>query len=562
MYKWFCETLRSWVSSPSSCQRDAEPLLPRPRKRRYRSCQSYVEEPDQEQAKRQKLDIFGILTQGIVSLIKLPSHLTAKYLKVGDQYAETTKEFLSNASDALADKQMQPNCEMQMCNFDKKASYGTCIHPDVATDSHIPVTYMRDDFSFKNSNKKSHNVLQEDLRPWRHITRRHSLEASALETGRYLRKPHYTVEEAIQRLEQEKYKELLKQEKEKSLKIHSSGAVAKYHDVQDYATGSLKFDLIPSSEMPRNGIKNFGHLGSKNDMSRSITIAKRTTEHEKVFEQKKERSMQPLMGNDLSEEVSLRLSLVQKESSRRRRSLVEIREKYLSLEKATECFPEFTKDMEKEIANALSYGQDDEILTSAFKLNITRRDIQTLRNQQWLNDVVINFYMNLLVERNKMQRFPVLYAFSTFFYSKLNSMGYNAVKRWTKEVDLFQHDIILVPIHIRLHWALVVIDLRRKTIKYFDSMGQNGIRICMRLLQYLQEESKAKKNLDINVSSWTLYSMKPHEIPQQLNGSDCGMFTCKFAEFVSRDKPIAFTQFHMPYYRKKMVWEILHQQLL
>ncbi|XP_058043202.1 sentrin-specific protease 2 isoform X2 [Ahaetulla prasina] len=517
MYKWFCETLRSWVSSPS-CHRDVEPPLPRPRKRRYRSSQSYLEEPDQEQAKRQKLDIFGILTQGIVSLIKLPSHLTAKYLKAGDQYAETTKEFLSNASDALADKQMQPNCEMQVCNFDKKASYGTCIHPDVAPDFHIPVTYMRDDFSFKNSNKKNHNVLQEDLRPWRHITRRHSLEASALETGRYLRKPHHTVEEAIQRLEQEKYKELLKQEKEKSLKIHPSGAIAKYHDIQDYATGSLKFDLIPSSEMPRNGIKNFGHLGSKNDMGRSLAIAKRTTEHEKVFEQKKERSMQPLMGNDLSEEVSLRLSLVQKESSCRRRSLVEIREKYLSLEKATECFPEFTK--------------------------------------------VINFYMNLLVERNKMQRFPVLYAFSTFFYSKLSSMGYNAVKRWTKEVDLFQHDIILVPIHIRLHWALVVIDLRRKTIKYFDSMGQNGIRICMRLLQYLQEESKAKKNLDINVSSWTLYSMKPHEIPQQLNGSDCGMFTCKFAEFVSRDKPIAFTQFHMPYYRKKMVWEILHQQLL
>lgn len=27
--------------------------------------------------------------------------------------------------------------------IDKKASYGTCIHPDVASDSHIPVTYMR-----------------------------------------------------------------------------------------------------------------------------------------------------------------------------------------------------------------------------------------------------------------------------------------------------------------------------------------------------------------------------------------------------------------------------------
>lgn len=55
---------------------------------------------------------------------------------------------------------------------------------------------IRDDFTSKNSNKKSHHVLQEDLRPWRHLTRRHSLEASSLEPGRYLRKPHYTVEEA------------------------------------------------------------------------------------------------------------------------------------------------------------------------------------------------------------------------------------------------------------------------------------------------------------------------------------------------------------------------------
>ncbi|XP_007420694.1 sentrin-specific protease 2 isoform X1 [Python bivittatus] len=562
MYKWVSETLWSWLFSPSSCHRDVEPSFPRPRKRRYHSSQSYVEGPDQEQAKRQKLDIFSILAQGIASLIKLPSQLTAKYLQVGDQYAEATKEFFSNASDTLADKQMQPNCDMQMCDFDKKASYGTCIHPDVASDCHIAVTYLRDDFSSKKSNKKSHNVLQEDLWPWRHPTRRHSLEASALETGRCLRKPRYTVEEGVQRLEQEKYKELLKQEKEKSLKINSTAAAAKYYNVQDYSTGSLKIDPILSSEMPRNGVKNFGSMGSKKDVSRSIAVAKRTTGHEKVLEQKKESLKQPLIGNDLSEEVSLRLSLVQKESSCRRCSLVEIREKYLSLDKATECLPDFTEDMEKEIANALNYGQDDEILTSAFKLNITRGDIQTLRNQQWLNDVVINFYMNLLVERNKMPGYPVLYAFSTFFYSKLSCTGYNAVKRWTKEVDLFQHDIILVPIHIRVHWALVVIDLRRKTIKYFDSMGQNGNRICMRLLQYLQEESKAKKNLDINVSSWTLYSMKPHEIPQQLNRSDCGMFACKFADFISRDKPIAFTQFHMPYYRKKMVWEILHQQLL
>ena len=44
--------------------------------------------------------------------------------------------------------------------------------------------------------------------------------------------------------------------------------------------------------------------------------------------------------------------------------------------------------MEKEISNALGHGPQDEILSSAFKLRITRGDIQTLRNYHWLNDEV------------------------------------------------------------------------------------------------------------------------------------------------------------------------------
>lgn len=81
------------------------------------------------------------------------------------------------------------------------------------------------------------------------------------------------------------------------------------------------------------------------------------------------------------------------------------------------------------------------------------------------------------------------------------------------------------------------------------------------------------------------------EIPQQMNGSDCGMFTCKYADYITKDKPITFTQViqttmiqiicleywrtswliqrlcsysqtHMPYFRKRMVWEILNHKLL
>ncbi|NWU90442.1 SENP2 protease, partial [Upupa epops] len=218
--------------------------------------------------------------------------------------------------------------------------------------------------------------------------------------------------------------------------------------------------------------------------------------------------------------------------------------------------------MEREINAAFRSGDPDEVLSSAFKLKVTREDIGTLRNLRWLNDEVINFYMSLLMERSKKEGYPAVHAFSTFFYPKLISGGYKAVRRWTRGVDLFSKDIVLVPIHLRVHWALVVIDVRGKSISYLDSMGQSGDKICEALFQYLREESQEKRNVELASPEWTLHSMESHEIPQQQNGSDCGVFMCQFADYLARDKPITFTQSHMPYFRRKMVWEILHQKLL
>ncbi|XP_053568827.1 sentrin-specific protease 2 [Bombina bombina] len=221
-----------------------------------------------------------------------------------------------------------------------------------------------------------------------------------------------------------------------------------------------------------------------------------------------------------------------------------------------------TKEMEKEIKQVLGHGDADDVLSSAFKLKITRQDFWTLKNKHWLNDEIINFYVSLLVERSKQNGLPKLHSFSTFFYQKLLSGGYQAVRRWTKCVNLFEKDIILLPVHLDVHWSLLVCDLRKKTIKYYDSVGQDGYSICEEFLKYLQEESKVKRNLSLNVAKWKLHSMKPHEIPQQMNGSDCGVFVCKYADYISRDKPITFTQSNMPEFRQKMVWEILHQKLL
>ncbi|KAK2897636.1 sentrin-specific protease 1 [Channa argus] len=231
------------------------------------------------------------------------------------------------------------------------------------------------------------------------------------------------------------------------------------------------------------------------------------------------------------------------------------------IEEKTE-FPELTEAMEAEVNRALRGGSPHEVLSEGFGLSLTRKDLQTLSNLNWLNDEVINFYMNLLVERSKNPRLPSVNTFNTFFYPKLRSSGYSAVRRWTKKMDIFSKDILLVPVHLGVHWCLSVVDFRKKAIMYFDSMGGTNDEACKILFVYLQQESKDKKGKELDTSGWTLHSKKSYEIPQQMNGSDCGMFTCKYADYITKDKRISFTQTHMPYFRRRMVWEILNRKLL
>lgn len=70
---------------------------------------------------------------------------------------------------------------------------------------------------------------------------------------------------------------------------------------------------------------------------------------------------------------------------------------------------------------------------------------------------VMNFYFSLIMERGSGEGGQLkVYSFSTFFFPKLRAGGHAALKRWTKAVDLFSFDLILVPLHLGVHWAMAV----------------------------------------------------------------------------------------------------------
>ena len=55
-------------------------------------------------------------------------------------------------------------------------------------------------------------------------------------------------------------------------------------------------------------------------------------------------------------------------------------------------------------------------------------------------------------------------------------LGAAGVARWTKKVNLFSQDLLIIPInHDSLHWCLATVDMRSRSISYYDSMHGSGL---------------------------------------------------------------------------------------
>ncbi|KAJ1729551.1 SUMO1 sentrin specific peptidase 1 [Coemansia biformis] len=186
---------------------------------------------------------------------------------------------------------------------------------------------------------------------------------------------------------------------------------------------------------------------------------------------------------------------------------------------------------------------------------VTAHDMATLQDGKWLNDEVINFYMQLIMDRSaKTPALPRVHAFNTFFYSTLCESGYARVRRWTRRTKLFEKDLVIVPVHLGVHWCCAVIDLRQKSIVYYDALLGDDPGCLQTLMGYIRDESRDKCGADIDESEWTLRCDK--RIPRQQNGYDCGVFAVMFAEYASRDAPFQFSQENCPFLRRRVTYEI------
>ncbi|KAI0560680.1 Ulp1 peptidase [Gracilaria domingensis] len=234
---------------------------------------------------------------------------------------------------------------------------------------------------------------------------------------------------------------------------------------------------------------------------------------------------------------------------------------------------------------------------------IRGEDLRTLRPNNWLNDEIVNAYMTLIAERamlarksksdenakpnghpnsfangnglrhsyeskialHSRQHVPKVKVISSFFYSTLfkfnprtrtTEYNYSRVKRWTRRFDVFEYDLMLIPINQQnLHWTLGVVNFKDKVVAHLDSMGKGGSpEVRENLFRWVRDEA-ATKGHEFNSEEWSADDVI---VPQQTNSDDCGVFLCKYADFLTRGwSDFTFSQDHMNYFRARMAHELL-----
>ena len=198
-------------------------------------------------------------------------------------------------------------------------------------------------------------------------------------------------------------------------------------------------------------------------------------------------------------------------------------------------------------------------------------DLFRLRGPEYLNDTIIDFYLQYLRNEAYPVRAQNVHIFNSFFYRKLAqrrkreapraegvSFGqalHQRVSKWTQDVDIFTKDFLFIPINKSEHWILAVVCHPRGAfgaeagaepeaalgeggrggpcILIFDSLGGCHNHSAKLIGDYLTWEWRSKPRGASEVAEGVEKFKAPvlhPSVPRQTNTSDCGLFVLHYAE--------------------------------
>eukprot|EP00531_Pseudo-nitzschia_arenysensis_P017418 CAMPEP_0116119764 /NCGR_PEP_ID=MMETSP0329-20121206/2819_1 /TAXON_ID=697910 /ORGANISM="Pseudo-nitzschia arenysensis, Strain B593" /LENGTH=1105 /DNA_ID=CAMNT_0003613495 /DNA_START=267 /DNA_END=3584 /DNA_ORIENTATION=+ len=188
-------------------------------------------------------------------------------------------------------------------------------------------------------------------------------------------------------------------------------------------------------------------------------------------------------------------------------------------------------------------------------IEIRVEDYERLDTKQWLNDSLVDMWMQWISRHIICKRTSNVHFFTSHFYTTLASDGVEGVKSWTakKNIDIFDKKLIFIPINKTLHWSLCVVvnpgsiqtqseddeDSELPCVLFFDSLNMHQkTRVHRHVMNWLNSEWQRKNNPEEKPFNKQTFKIYDPQVPRQNNGSDCGVFVCRyaFAMFQLRDR--------------------------
>jgi sentrin-specific protease 1 len=215
---------------------------------------------------------------------------------------------------------------------------------------------------------------------------------------------------------------------------------------------------------------------------------------------------------------------------------------------------------QKEKGNFLSYCDLRSYIIKFYKslegpfiskgYELHKDDLLILLSNRWLNDKIINCYLELLQDYDKD-----IYVFSTYFYTNLRNNGLSKVIKYTAKMDIFQYKYLFFPVHLDSHWVLVCLDVKKGILEYRDSFVKYNKKVMDDIEEYLLYERMRLYKERTVFSKFSITS-----VDVQYNGYDCGVFILMYAKY--KLKNINKFRREMGYYRKKILYEIFTNKIV
>jgi Ulp1 family protease len=162
-------------------------------------------------------------------------------------------------------------------------------------------------------------------------------------------------------------------------------------------------------------------------------------------------------------------------------------------------------------------------------IEIRVEDYEKLATGQWLNDSLVDMWMQWTSRHIACKRSSNFHFFTSHFYTTLASAGgVTGVRSWTakKNINIFEKRLIFIPINKTLHWSLCVVVNPGAIISSVDDDDNNDwkdrLLPCMLFFDSLNMHRKARVHSD--VTKWLNSEWK------RMKGSDHGPFnkhSCK-----------------------------------